>query len=427
LLVIASSLIGASRRVEASRSFVQPLTLWGMLVAPSGAGKTPGIDASRNALAQIEWNRESDIAEAKRKHDEQVQRADAAHELWKKQTREAVKLGRPTPIRPDDAQRLGDFIEPRLFVTDATIEKLALLLQARSQGMLLVTDELAGWFANMSRYSGGSDNQFWLTAWDGRPHTVERMGRPSVKLSRLLIGICGGIQPDLLSKVFDGPADGMSSRFLYVWPGDVAYRPLSDALHHVDQEIVNILDVLSSLPKREDGSALRLTDRARAEFEEVRKRVFKRTPSLDGRLREWWAKIPIQVLRLAGTLAYLRWAADGGPEPKQIPVQYIRGASDLVFDYLWPHAKVALRQIGLNQRHSDSRRVLRWLAVKGCREVTREQVRRTALRQSRDAEQTAAIISHLKKTGWLREIAQSPKRGRPKLIFEVNPRLNDEA
>jgi hypothetical protein len=209
-----------------------------MLVAPSGAGKTPGIDATRNALAQIEWNRESDIADAKRRHDEQVERADAALELWKKQTREAVKLGRPTPIKPDDAQKPSDFIEPRLFVTDATIEKLALLLQARSQGMLLVTDELAGWFANMSRYSGGSDNQFWLTAWDGRPHTVERMGRPSVKLPRLLIGICGGIQPDLLGKVFDGPADGMSSRFLYVWPGDVAYRPLSDALHHVDQEIV---------------------------------------------------------------------------------------------------------------------------------------------------------------------------------------------
>jgi hypothetical protein len=30
------------------------------------------------------------------------------------------------------------------------------------QGALLLSDELAGLFLNMSRYSGGQDNEFWF-------------------------------------------------------------------------------------------------------------------------------------------------------------------------------------------------------------------------------------------------------------------------
>ena len=64
----------------------------------------------------------------------------------------------------------GNFIEPRLYATDPTIEKLAALLQVRPRGMLLLRDELAGLFANMGRYSGGSDRPFWLEAWVGGRH-----------------------------------------------------------------------------------------------------------------------------------------------------------------------------------------------------------------------------------------------------------------
>ena len=41
---------------------------------------------------------------------------------------------------------------PRLYAVDVTIERIPVLLQARPQGMLLIIDELAGWFHNMSRY-----------------------------------------------------------------------------------------------------------------------------------------------------------------------------------------------------------------------------------------------------------------------------------
>src|SRR5262245_42353802 len=46
LLSIASGIIGSSRRVQASRSFIQPTCLWAAVVGFSGTGKTPGMAVS---------------------------------------------------------------------------------------------------------------------------------------------------------------------------------------------------------------------------------------------------------------------------------------------------------------------------------------------------------------------------------------------
>src|SRR5262249_405494 len=54
LIAIASALIGTARRVLASRSWSQPMTLWAALVGASGTGKTPGIDATKRALSWID-------------------------------------------------------------------------------------------------------------------------------------------------------------------------------------------------------------------------------------------------------------------------------------------------------------------------------------------------------------------------------------
>jgi hypothetical protein len=74
------------------------------------------------------------------------------------------------------------------------------LLQARPQGLLMIVDELAGLFANMGRYSNGSDREFWLEAWNGDHYVAERQSRPPVELDYLLIGITGGFQPDGISR-----------------------------------------------------------------------------------------------------------------------------------------------------------------------------------------------------------------------------------
>jgi hypothetical protein len=325
--------------------------------------------------------------------------------------------------------------KPHLFTTDSTIEKLAVLLQARPQGMLLVIDELAGWFNNMSRYSKGQDNQFWLAAWDGKPRPIDRMGRPSIRVRNLLIGVVGGLQPDKLADVFKGAADGMYARFLFSWPPTPPYRELNEGTQG-SLEVTKLLDRLDRLGARtpESGAIPRilLTTEARAVFEDYRQHVYDQMKLCDGREREWLAKAPAHALRLGGTLLLVAWALTQ-PAPRQPPTappsklqsSTMHAAVRLVQDYFWPHAQAALRQIGLSQQQLELRRILRWIVNGQAGEISREQVRVQALGRSRDADATQALLMRLEHAGWLRRTTRESGEsgGRPSMHWRVNPKL----
>jgi hypothetical protein len=148
--------------------------------------------------------------------------------------------------------------------------------------------------------------------------------------------------------------------------------------------------------------------------------------ALMGREREWWAKAPAHVLRLAGTLCHLSWAMAGGPEPERVDVEFVQVAVRLVRDYFWPHARAALRQIGFSERHANARRVLGWIKAHGKNEVSRAEIRREALGRSLDADQTQSLLDSLVKAGWLRESSISTA-GRKRRRWQVNPLIHATA
>jgi hypothetical protein len=337
---------------------------------------------------------------------------------------------------PADAEIPEKFVAPRLYVSDSTIERLAVLLQARPHGMLVIRDELAGLFLNLSRYSGGTDKEFWLEAWNGKPYAVERMTRPPVEVEYLLVGVTGGFQPDKLARSFDGDADGLYARVLFAWPAEAPYRPLTDTIEEVEPEFENALSRLIDLPEFAEEKLItrdaRLTPDARTVFEQYRKLVHQKKDGLDGREREWWVKTPAHVLRLAGTLAYLDWARETAgttmPEPNRIETRFVAAAVRLTTEYFWPHARAALRQLGPTERHTNARRVLRWLRAERRDQVSVEDVRRHALQQSLNAEDTARLVETLVQAGWLRK-APIERRGpgRHAHRWLVNPLLSAAA
>src|SRR5262249_12320922 len=97
----------------------------------------------------------------------------------------------------------------------------------------------------------------------------------------------------------------------------------------------------------------------------------------------------------------------------------------LVRDYFWPHARACLRLIGLTEKHTNARRGLLWIRAKGKTEVSREEIRRDALSQRLDANETTAPVKGLSKSGWLREevAASGPQGGKPARKWLVNPKL----
>ena len=428
LLGVISSLVGTARRIEATRSWLTPVTTWTAVVGLSGTGKTPGLDVLKNALALIEGASEyqKKINDLRRAHEKRAELAKSALKQWKKSVEESVEANTPAPDKPAAADDPGEFIVPRLFVSNVTIERVPAMLRARPRGILGIYDELAGLLLNMSRYSGGQDNEFWLESWNGKRYVIERVGRPPEIVPHLLIGVIGGLQPDKLVRCFKGDADGMYARFCFSWPEEPEFRPLTDDVQEVEPEIFNALTRIIHIQSETEGVfaplAIPLTGEARREFQQFLQFVHREKRALDGRELDWLAKGSAHVLRLAGTLAYLDWAMAGGDEPKQIEAQFVTASVKLVRDYFWPHARAALRQIGLSERHANARKTLRWIRARGKTTVGVMDIRRDALGQSLDAEQTKELLESLVNAGWLRKTTEST-RGRPAHRWSVNPIL----
>ena len=430
LIGIASSLIGTARRVQASRSWSQPMTIWVAVIGASGTGKTPGIDVTKRALAFIDRTRKAEIAKLAVEHQTRAEAASAERKLWKKQVEEATAENRPPPPMPESAIDPGEFVPPKLYVSDATIERMAVLLQSNPRGILRLSDELSSLFLNMSRYSGGQDNEFWLEAWNGNSYLVERMSRPPITVEHLLVGVVGGLQPDKLSRSFIGDQDGMYARICFSWPSEPPYRPLTDDAAEIEPEVVNALLRLIKLPCEADvfGGQVPLSAVARERFEQLRQFLHAGRDALDGRDREWWSKVQANVLRLAGTLCFLDWAIkdDGSPEPQCVDEVFMSAAARLACEYFWPHSRAALRQIGLSERHANLRRALRWIRAAGKTEVSIRYIRRDALGGSIDADTTLDLIDRLVNSGWLLAAPakpSGPKGRKPSRRWQVNPLL----
>jgi hypothetical protein len=436
-------IIGCARRIRASRGWSQPCTLWGAIVADSGDGKTPGLRVSTRVLDFIEKANAPDIKEKRLAHETRVQKAREILKKWKEDREAATDEGLEPPPMPVDAIEIGNFVEPRLYCNDPTIERMTVLIKARPRGMILIRDELSGHFANMNRYSGGSDRHYWLQAYDGGSYKVERQSH-SIGVEQLLIGIVGGFQPDKISKAFDGDEDGMSGRFLFAWLKTPEYRPLSNDVDEFEPGFVNAMTHLVRLPCEDaDGEnfvpvEVWLSEDAILIFEEYRKWCDGMKRGLTGREKQWIVKSPTNVLRLTATLAFMAWSMTksdpnstgfqdiiGHLEPKTIGKEFMEAAIRQMRVFFWPHARAVLRQIGLNDRHKNGRSVLKWIRQHGLMEVSVKDIRRDFLGQRLDAEATEKLLDDLERGGWLRKVStRTPGRSRHR--WQVNPKLFEE-
>jgi Protein of unknown function (DUF3987) len=433
-LGIVSSLIGIARCIHPARAWPEPCTMWMGLVGFSGTGKTPGIDVTKRALAQIQKDRKDRIVQLQLAHETRVEAAKAASKKWRDDVETAIEEGKPPPVMPASAVNPGPFIAPRLYVSDATIQRLAMLLASKPRGQLVIIDELSGLFLNMARYAnGGQDNEFWLEAWNGKSFVCERMGRPPITVDHLLVGLVGGFQPDKLERSFGQCHDGMYARLCFSWPAESSYRPLNNDADAVDPLIYNILTRIIDLPAEEEGlfafRRVMLSEEAVQGFEQFRRFLHHSRKDFEGREREWFDKTPSHVLRLAGTLTFIHWAAVGGPEPTHVDVASVEDAVRLVRDYFWPHSRAALRRIGLSDRNANARRVLKWMMANRKTVLSVQDVRRTVLGGSVDAKQAESILDSLVDYGFLqREVGETGKKGgRTATRWSVNPKITSPA
>ena len=213
-LTLAGAAIGATVVAKPKRGWKEPPAIWGCIVADSGTGKSPAMkDCSAMAFIIDRELREAfAVAVAKYKQDCKCY-------MQKMETYDPAS-GAEEPEKPRKPKR------EYFAVVDATIERLAEMLGDSSRGLLVVRDELAGWFGSFARYkgkAGGTDVPNWLSLFDCGPIRVHRRtGEPrDIETDRAFAAVCGGIQPDILARHLAEPGyveSGLAARIIFAAP-----------------------------------------------------------------------------------------------------------------------------------------------------------------------------------------------------------------
>lgn len=176
-LPMLSSLAGAignTRRIELKPGWCEPSVIWTALVCDSGQRKTPAIEAATNFLEREELP------------------------------------------------------EVRRVVSDATREALVGILLVHPRGVLLVRDELTGFFS-FAEYKAtkGGDVAFFLSLHSAKALRVDRKAKnpetgkqDATFVPVASISVTGGIQPGALKRVITAEffENGLAARFFMAWP-----------------------------------------------------------------------------------------------------------------------------------------------------------------------------------------------------------------
>src|SRR5262249_32607213 len=154
------------------------------------------------------------------------------------------------PVKPEPPKA------ERFIVSDTTVEALVPILLANARGLLLIRDELAGWFGSFDRYAGkgkaSADSANWLSMFNAESITVDRKtGVPrTIYVPQAAVCVSGGIQPAILQRVLglDHRESGLAARLLLTCPPRKAKRwTEADIDSSAEAELVGLFDRLYEL------------------------------------------------------------------------------------------------------------------------------------------------------------------------------------
>lgn len=350
----------------------------------------------------------------------------------KKQVRAALEEGSGPPPRPAACELGAKPPLPRLVLSDATTERLAVILSERPRGTLVVRDELAGWLQSMTRYTSSSDRPFWLEAYGGRAHMVERMGRDPVHVDHLTIGVVRGIQPGRLSSLLlKTDDDGLLARLLPIWPDPAPLtRPaaLLDAAF-AEQAFERLLTLQPNVDPsgHHQPSLIHFSDSAQDRLDAFQTRVRAREGTCSGLLLSFLGKLPSLAVRLSLVVACLDWAAGGDDEPHAITVDHLDRAVRLVEVYLVPMAERAYAEASGTEEVSSGRRLVVLIQEERWTRFTSREVQRKARKGLTDRKEIDRALETLEHAGLIQPARSSGnrQRGHPERAYLVHPDLHE--
>ncbi len=229
-LVSIGAAIGNSRTMVLKETWHEPAVFWAAIIADSSSLKSPSMQLATAPLWAIQKGMSLEF-----ENECSTWQADVEH--WRSKRYAKGK-------RADDDDDGGKPEQPKaraLIVNDITIEKLAHTMWENPQGLVLVRDELSGWFASFGRYSDGkgpgADMANWLEIFRAHHLRIDRKTGvpPTIFIPRAACSVVGTIQPRVFKRILteDFFDSGLVSRLLLCMPPRKG-KAWSDAIMHGD-------------------------------------------------------------------------------------------------------------------------------------------------------------------------------------------------
>jgi hypothetical protein len=356
-LAVCASVIPDSIAVQIKRhdNWSQPARVWVALVGGVSAMKSPIMDKVQEPLIRIDTQLAKQYGEARR----------AWEELPKEERGE----------KP---------IQERLILSDATPEASQPILADNPQGMIVIRDEMSGWFGSMEQYSkkggGGSSSarSFWLTAYNGGPYVIDRVGRGSLRIENLSICVLGGIQPSAAQMISEAVVDdGLIQRMVPVVLGDTVYQEEDDdpPATPESRNYNSLIDRLFS--QRYNTQTLTFSDEA----QKIRKDVFrkndelKKLETINPKLLGHFGKYNGLFARLCVLWHCIEHAHER--LPPVITADVAQRVADFMHGFLRRHAFIFyFGTLGVSNKHSRIQAVASYILAHELTELTPRDIQR---------------------------------------------------
>jgi len=424
--------------------------LWGGIVGPPGALKTPAVDQAAKPLRRLQ-------AAAIARHEEAMAAYQVEAEIVKAMAKAAREEMAKAARDHQDPARLRELVEQtqrrtqtapptlkRYLVNDATVEALGERLKENPNGLMLERDELTAFLRALDKPGHETDRAFYLEAWAGHVtnFTYDRIGRGTIIIPAVCLSIFGTVQPGPISHYLREAsggrgADGLIQRFqVLFYPDAPAWDPVD---RWPDIQARNrayaLYDALDSLDPRQAGAQedegtffLRFAPEAQALFNEwwtdlerTRLRSGHESPTLESHLSKYRSLMPSLAL-----LFHLVEVVDGAA-PGPVTLHAARTAAAWC-DLLEAHAR-RLFQAAYDHSTEAAVRLGQRLGRLIGDPLTDSFTAREVARKEWEGLNTVADAQHalniLEAARWVQEVdvRSGPQGGRPSRVYWVNPEV----
>lgn len=285
---------------------------------------------------------------------------------------------------------------PRLFVDDATPEKIGMILAEQGERITLASDEGTAFQHMCGLYSknGQANGGVYLKAHDGGHYVVDRTMRESIHLESPLMTVALAVQPTVIRELAKRPdlrGRGLWGRFAYAFPAsrvgsrthdgppvDLPVREQWEAL------LWGIAQATSPLPT--EPAVVRFSAEAHRRFHQAELEIERAMAPGEAMasVRDWAGKLRGLIARLAGLLHI---AEEPVPEQALIQLDTVERALALA-RYFAAHALYTFNiEMTLDPAEQAARLAWEVIQRKGWDRVTPRDVSRAvkALRKTQDA------------------------------------------